>query len=221
MVLLTSNGKPYAQFSGGRRLPDEFINTLKERDERRQLLRKKMKKANENEKKRQQHLHEVMQKVLEWDQEEHYREIMEELVKKDPENKQGYRLTYAAELAKIHHLNQNTDQSKHYRDIVKKIDAERARTLSLEIRLEDIKENQLNNPRAMGSAIDKLEKLLKEDLTKELKQEVLYHLGMAHLYNQSGNDIVVKYMERALEAAPETERADEIQDALNDIGQNR
>lgn len=218
VLLLDSKGNPYARTGyqeGGAEKYLEHLKSFEARKKERDNLLEKIKEEDKDN--RLKNLEKTVDKLTEWEVESGYPELQEEIVSLDKDNKAGLQLKYAEKLAYYHGIMGNNDKSNTYFEVVKKIDPAKAKNLEVEIKLFNIQSSYLEDG-VWEKSLEPLTELAKLTPTGETAQNLYYIIAL--VYHQLGKkDEVIKNLEKALEAASESERGQQIKETLQRLKQ--
>jgi tetratricopeptide (TPR) repeat protein len=215
-MILDSHGKPYAKTGYQAGGPSKYLSHLSDfasREKDRDDLLSKTK--GETPDKRILTLEELMGLLNKWEVGFGYPEIKEEIVSLDADNKSGFRLKYAMELAQYFNHQGNPDKVNANLAIIKKLDPNKARNVAIGIKIDNIETKFIAKENWTG-ALDEFQKLFAMNPDAETIQVIYYY--MAKIYHTQKDTVkAMDCLEKAVKAAPESLLAGQITNAWNEL----
>jgi thioredoxin-related protein len=217
ILILDSKGKLYAKTGYVEGGADNYLKHLDELALRKKEIKESGDKINnsKNNDEKIQLTADLIEKLTVWEITDSYIYLQEQLAELDKDNKKGYRLDYSYKLA-LYFSNDN-DKFQKYSEYVKKISPEKSVELNYEIQLNEIEAN-FQAKKLMKESEIKLNDLLKNSLKGEIAQKAYYYLGIID-FNKKEYDNCLVNLQKAIDFAPKSALANEINDAINYVKQ--
>jgi len=212
ILVLDSNGQAYAKTGYQEGGPEAYLKHLDELAARKQEIADLRAKAKEGKKEDQvAALESLLGKLAEWEVEAGWLDVKESLVALDPPKET--KVKHARALALAFHGRGDVDKHKKYLQIVRDLDKDAAAGIETSIKLETDVMPLLKKQDWKGG-LEKLKPML--EAKGEAGQQAHYFAGVCEfrLGNKEG---ALKYIEKALELAPDGPLADECKAAIEHL----
>jgi thioredoxin-related protein len=215
IFLVDSDGKPYARTGYQKGGPENYLEHLSELSKQKETRDKMMAEIKKSSKaQRPKLLDELIGKFKEWGVDAAYVEAKEEIVSMDSDNENELKLKYSIELTYYYHTIGEQDKSESHLKEVEKLSADEAADVKIDFKIEEIelKYLQRQEPDCEG-AKKALSELIKDNPKGKAAQEVYFSIAGIN-YRLKDTEACIKDLENALNAAPDSERAEQIKDIL-------
>jgi thioredoxin-related protein len=220
IFLLDSVGKAYAKTgyqAGGATGYLQHLEELgKQKKERDTLLQQAKETAAD---KKLELLDKLLNAMESWEVSFAYLELKEEVVALDIDNKAKLQSKYAIHLAQHYYSLGNQEKSTAYLNIVKKYDASKAQEIEIQFKLQTLPAQYFEKNDWKG-AQEAMKPLLALNPQGESGQLVYYYAGVVE-YQLNNAEQCVKYLEKAVECAPDSKVVVYLQRALAKLKQEK